>query len=150
MAEKARDAAAKVRYTGSFWFQSGPMAAGLVTLERIMNTSYLENIQSLGHSLREGMAKVAQDHGVGLRQTGPVTMPMFLFDDDHDLRKGFRFCAEMVSRGVYMHPFHNMFISDALTMDDVEQTLGAAQGAFKALTAAQLAPNTRLAALTAR
>ena len=79
------------------------------------------------------------------------TMPMFLFDDDPDLRKGYRFCAEMVSRGVYMHPFHNMFISNALTMDDVGQTLEAADGAFRALVAAgpELAPNTRLAALSA-
>ncbi len=32
--DKARAAAAKVRATGSFWFQSGPMAAGIVTLDR--------------------------------------------------------------------------------------------------------------------
>ena len=149
--EKARKAAAEVRYTGSFWFQSGPMAAGVVTLDRIMNTPYLENIQELGHALRGGMAAVAEKHGAGLRQTGPVTMPMFLFDDDPDLRKGYRWCAEMVSRGVYMHPFHNMFISNALTMDDIQQTLAAADGAFKALAAAaaELQPNTRLAALSA-
>ncbi|MEJ0065773.1 MAG: aminotransferase class III-fold pyridoxal phosphate-dependent enzyme [Caulobacteraceae bacterium] len=149
--EKARKAAAEVRYTGSYWFQSGPMAAGLVTLDRIMNTPYLENIQSLGSALRDGMTKISDKHGVGLRQTGPVTMPMFLFDDDPDLRKGYRFCAEMVSRGVYMHPFHNMFISDALTMDDVKQTIEAADGACRALAAAssELAPNTRLAAVLA-
>ena len=149
--EKARRAAGEVRYTGSFWFQSGPMAAGLVTLDRIMNTPYLEHIQSLGGALRDGMAVVAHKHGVGLRQTGPVTMPMFLFDDDPDHRKGYRWCSEMVSRGVYMHPFHNMFISAALTVDDVKQTLEAAEGAFGALVAAgsELAPNTRLAALSA-
>jgi glutamate-1-semialdehyde 2,1-aminomutase len=149
--EKARKAAAEVRYTGSFWFQSGPMAAALVTLDRIMNTPYLEHIRTRGGALRSGMAAMAAKHGVGLRQTGPVTMPMFLFDDDPDLRKGYRWCAEMVSRGVYMHPFHNMFISDALTMDDIAQTLEAADGAFRALAAAgsELAPNTRLAALSA-
>jgi glutamate-1-semialdehyde 2,1-aminomutase len=149
--EKARKAAGEVRYTGSFWFQSGPMAAGVVTLDRIMNTAYLENIQSLGRALRHGMAAVAQKYGVGLRQTGPVTMPMFLFDDDPDLRKGYRFCGEMVSRGIYMHPFHNMFISNALTPADIEQTLAAADGAFAALAAAgaDLQANTRLATLTA-
>jgi glutamate-1-semialdehyde 2,1-aminomutase len=147
--EKARKAAGEVRYTGSYWFQSGPMAAGLVTLDRIMNTPYLENIQSLGGALRDGMAKVAEKHGAGLRQTGPVTMPMFLFDDDPDLRKGRGFCAEMVSRGVYMHPFHNMFISDALTMDDVKQTLEAADAAFKALASTpEFASTTRLAPLS--
>jgi glutamate-1-semialdehyde 2,1-aminomutase len=149
--EKARKAASEVRYTGSFWFQSGPMAAALVTLDRIMGTLYLENIQSLGRALRSGMAAAARKHGVGLRQTGPVTMPMFLFDDDPDLRKGYHWCGEMASRGVYMHPFHNMFISNALTMDDIEETLAAADGAFKALAAAgsELQPNTRLAALSA-
>jgi len=149
--EKARKAAGEVRYTGSFWFQSGPMAAGLVTLDRIVSTPYLEHIQALGRALRSGMAAVAGKHGVGLRQTGPVTMPMFLFDDDPDLRKGYRWCAEMVSRGIYMHPFHNMFISNALTVEDVEQTLVAADGALQALAAAgsDLQPNTRLAALSA-
>ena len=149
--EKARKAAGEVRYTGSFWFQSGPMAAALVTLARIMNTPYLEHMRSLGRVLRDGMSAVADRHGVGLRQTGPVTMPMFLFDEDPDLRKGYRFCAEMVSHGVYMHPFHNMFISNALTMDDVGQTLEAADGALRALAEAapELAPNTRLTAVMA-
>jgi glutamate-1-semialdehyde 2,1-aminomutase len=149
--DKARKAATEVRYTGSYWFQSGPMAAGLVTLDRIMNTPYLENIQALGGALRTGMAAAAAKNGVGLRQTGPVVMPMFLFDNDPDLRKGYRWCSEMVSRGFYMHPFHNMFISNALTLDDIEQTVAAADGAFKALAAASsdLTPNTRLAALTA-
>jgi glutamate-1-semialdehyde 2,1-aminomutase len=146
--DKARKAAGEVSFTGSFWFQSAPMAASLVTLDRIMNTPYLENIHALGHALRVGMAGVADKWGVGLRQTGPVTMPMFLFDDDPDLRKGYFWCAEMVSRGVYMHPFHNMFISNALTMDDIEQTLAAADGAFEALAAqgSGLRPNTRLRA----
>ena len=149
--DKARKAAAQVRATGSFWFQSGPMAASLVTLDRIMNTPYLENIRSLGAALRSGMAKTASKHGVGLRQTGPVTMPMFLFDDDPDLRKGYFFCSEMVSRGVYMHPFHNMFISNALTLADVEQTLDAADEALAALARAgcDIQPNTRLAARSA-
>jgi hypothetical protein len=50
-----------------------------------------------------------------------------------------------------MHPFHNMFISNALTLGDVGETLQAADGALKALAAAgpELAPNTRLAALSA-
>src|SRR5580704_6084060 len=140
----ARKAAGEVRYTGSFWFQSGPMAAALVTLDRITNTPYLENIQSLGGALRDGMSALSAKHGAGLRQTGPVTMPMFLFDGDPDHRKGYRWCSEMVARGVYMHPFHNMFISNALTMDDIAQTLEAADAAFGALAGAgsELAPNT--------
>ena len=147
--DKARKAAAQVRATGSYWFQSAPMAASIVTLDRIMNTPYLENIQSLGVSLRTSMAASAARNGVGLRQTGPVTMPMFLFDDDPDLRKGYFWCGEMAARGIYMHPFHNMFISNALTEDDIAQTVAAADEAFKALASSNLAPNTRLAAVSA-
>lgn len=134
--DKARAAAAKMRATGSFWFQSGPMAAGVVTLDRIMNTPYLENIQRLGASLRAGMADLAARHGVGLRQTGPVTMPMFLFDDDPKLAKGMFWCGQMADRGLYMHPFHNMFISNALTDQDIQITLAAADESFKALASA--------------
>jgi glutamate-1-semialdehyde 2,1-aminomutase len=72
-------------------------------------------------------------------------MPMFLFDDDPDLEKGRLWCAEMVSRGIYMHPFHNMFISNALTLDDIDQTCAAADGAFKALAALGSRPEPRRA-----
>lgn len=144
--DKVRKAASEVRATGSYWFQAGPMAAGLVTLDRVVNSPYLENIQALGGRLRDGLAVVAAKHSVGLRQSGPVTMPLFLFDDDADLRKGYFWCSEMLERGVYMHPFHNMFISNALTAADVDQTVEAADAAFAALAQAQdgLPPNTRI------
>jgi glutamate-1-semialdehyde 2,1-aminomutase len=144
--DKVRKAATEVRVTGSFWFQAGPMAAGLVTLDRIVNSQYLENIQMLGARLREGLSAEAAKHGVGLRQTGPATMPLFLFDNDPDLRKGYFWCAEMVERGIYMHPFHNMFISNALTIADVDETIQAAGEAFQLLARAEatLPPNTRI------
>jgi glutamate-1-semialdehyde 2,1-aminomutase len=145
--DKARKAAAQVRVTGSYWCQAAPMAAGIVTLDRIRDTDYLERIQKLGRQLRTGIDAVAAKNGVGLRQTGPVTMPMFLFDEDPDLRKGYFFCAEMVERGVYMHPFHNMFISNALTAADVDLTVAAADEALQALAkaASSLVPNQRIA-----
>ncbi len=74
-------------------------------------------------------------HGFGLRQTGPVTMPLFLFDDDPDLRKGFCWSSEMLKRGVYVHPWHNMFLCAAMTEQDIDQALDAAEGAFAALKA---------------
>jgi hypothetical protein len=42
-----------------------------------------------------------------------------------------------------------MFISNALTEDDIALTLAAADEAFKALASSNLAPNTRLAAVSA-
>jgi glutamate-1-semialdehyde 2,1-aminomutase len=149
--DKARRAAGNIFTTGSFWFQAAPMAAALATLERIRETDYLEHIEGLGERLRAGLAERADAHGFAFRQTGPVTMPLFLFDDDPDLRKGFRWSSEMLARGVYVHPWHNMFLCAAMSEADIDQALDAADGAFVALAreAASLGPVEKMSFLAA-
>jgi glutamate-1-semialdehyde 2,1-aminomutase len=148
---KARNAAAHIFVTGSFWYQAAPMAAALTTLKLVRESDYLERIDVLGLRLRDGLAERASAAGFGLRQTGPVTMPLFLFDDDPDLRKGFCWSSAMLERGVYVHPFHNMFLCAAMTEADIDQALDAAEGAFKVLQGAAptLAPVEKLAFLLA-
>jgi glutamate-1-semialdehyde 2,1-aminomutase len=77
-------------------------------------------------------------------------MPLFLFDDDPDLRKGFCFSSEMLDRGVYVHPWHNMFLCAAMTEADIDDLLNAAEGAFGALKkqSPTLQPVPKLAFLT--
>ena len=149
--DKARKAAAAVYATGSFWYQAAPMAAALTTLRLIRETDYLERITALGVTLRAGLAERAAAAGFGLRQTGPGVMPLFLFDDDPDLRKGFCFASEMLSRGVYTHPWHNMFLCAAMTGPDIGELLDAAEQSFTALKrqAPGLAPVEKLAFLSA-
>jgi glutamate-1-semialdehyde 2,1-aminomutase len=149
--DKARKAAAAIFVTGSFWYEAAPMAAALETLRLIRETDYLERITALGERLRRGLAERAEAAGFGLRQTGPATMPLFLFDDDPDLRKGFCFSSEMLARGVYVHPWHNMFLCAAMTEADIETALDAAEGAFSTLRkqAPDLAPVEKLAFLSA-
>ena len=148
---KARNAAAHIFVTGSFWYQAAPMAAALTTLKLVRESDYLERIDVLGMRLRDGLAERAGAAGFGLRQTGPVTMPLFLFDDDPDLRKGFCWSSAMLERGVYVHPFHNMFLCAAMTEADIDLALDAAEGAFKVLQGAAptLAPIEKLAFLLA-
>ena len=147
----ARKAAASIYVTGSFWFQAATMAAALETLRLIRETDYLERITALGERLRSGLTDRASAAGFGFRQTGPGTMPLFLFDDDPDLRKGFCFSSEMLSRGVYVHPWHNMFLCAAMTPADIDGALDAAEGAFGALKrqVRDLAPVEKLAFLSA-
>jgi glutamate-1-semialdehyde 2,1-aminomutase len=149
--ETARKAASSVFVTGSFWFQAAPMAAALETLSLVRDTDYLERITALGQRLRDGLDARAKAAGFGFRQTGPVTMPLFLFDDDPDLRKGFCWSSAMLERGVYAHPWHNMFLCAAMTEADIDATLDAAEGAFAALKrdAAELTPVAKMAFLTA-
>jgi glutamate-1-semialdehyde 2,1-aminomutase len=126
----ARKAAESIYVTGSFWFASAAMAAGVETLKRIRGTDYLERMIALGERLRAGMAERASSHGFGLRQTGPVQMPLFLFDDDPELKLGFAWSSAMLARGVYVHPWHNMFLCAAMIEDDIDAALDAADGAF--------------------
>ena len=149
--DKARKAAAAIYVTGSFWFQAATMAAALETLRLVRDTDYLERITALGERLRGGLAERADAAGFGLRQSGPGTMPLFLFDDDPDLRKGFCFSSEMLARGVYVHPWHNMFLCAAMTEADIDGALDAAEAALGALKrqVRDLIPVEKLAFLSA-
>jgi glutamate-1-semialdehyde 2,1-aminomutase len=148
---KARAAASQLYVTGSYWFAAVAMAASLATLKEIQNTDYLERTQALASRLRDGIANSAQAHGFGIRQTGPAQMPLILFDDDKDFRVGYGFASEMVKRGIYVHPWHNMFMCAALTDGDIDLALDAAEGAFKTMKAnrAALEPHPALLALMA-
>lgn len=150
-AEKARAAAAKVYVTGSFWFQAAPMAAALETLRLVRESDYLERIEALGQRLRAGLAERAEAAGFGLRQTGPETMPLFLFEEDPDLRKGFCWSSAMLARGHYVHPWHNMFLCAAMTEADIAAFLDAAEASFAVLKrqAPGLEPVAKMAFLAA-
>lgn len=129
-AEHLRAAARSIYVTGSYWFSAAPMAAALATLGEIASSDYLERTAARGRELRDGLASLTRAYGFGLRQTGPVEMPQMLFDDDDDLTTGSAFCGAMVRRGIILHPYHNMFVSPALTDADMELTLEAAAQAF--------------------
>ncbi|MEM9572958.1 MAG: aminotransferase class III-fold pyridoxal phosphate-dependent enzyme [Pseudomonadota bacterium] len=142
-ANSARDGASAIYATGSFWFSAVPMAAAIKTLEILETTDYIEQSERLGQMLREGLKLAAASHGFRLRQTGPVQMPLILFEDDPDFRFGFAWGEEMIERGVYVHPWHNMFLCAAMTESDIELALKAADGAFAAIAAksAEIGPH---------
>jgi glutamate-1-semialdehyde 2,1-aminomutase len=146
---KCRTAAGSIYVTGSFWYAAVPMAAGIATLKEIETSDYLEKTTRLGTKLRDGLAEISERHGFALRQTGPAQMPLILFKDDPDFRTGYGWSSEMVSRGVYVHPWHNMFLCSAMTDKDIDTALQAAEDSFKALKAkkATLEPHKLLAAM---
>ena len=148
--EKARGAAEKIYTTGSYWFAAAAMAASLATLKLIRESDYLERITALGESFRSGLDARANAHGFTLRQTGPAQMPLILFDKDPDMRLGYAWSASMVRNGVYMHPWHNMFLCDAMTEADIDQALDAAEASFAELTRAApgLTPVAKMAFLS--
>ena len=128
--DRARAGADAIYATGSFWQQASPMAAALVTLDIIATGEHIRHTEALGRQLREGLDAAAARHGFVLRQTGPVQMPQILFADDPDFRLGFAFTEALLAHGVYMHPWHNMFLNAAMTAADMEFAVAAADKAL--------------------
>ena len=128
--DSCRDGAGAIYATGSFWFSAVPMAAAIETLRIIRETDYLEHMVALGDRLRAGFVTAAAANAFSLRQTGPVQMPQVLIDDDPDLRVGMAFAEAMLQRGVYIHPWHNMFLCAAMTEADIDLAVDAAHAAL--------------------
>jgi glutamate-1-semialdehyde 2,1-aminomutase len=131
--DRFREAATQVYSTGSFWCSSMSMAAAVATLRVLRRGEAIPHMKRLGQKLRDGLASLATQHGQSIRQTGPVQMPMVLFDDDADFVRADTFCNAALERGAYFHPRHNMFLCAAHTEDDVETALHAAGYGFAAV-----------------
>ncbi|MDQ0511817.1 aminotransferase class III-fold pyridoxal phosphate-dependent enzyme [Ancylobacter amanitiformis] len=136
--DRFRAATQSIFTTGSFWCGAVSMAAAVATLTILRRDNALAHMEAMGTALREGLARLSESHAIPLRQTGPVQMPMVLFEDDADLRKGFAFCTAALKAGVYFHPQHNMFLSAAHTGADIARALEAAELGLRAVRA--LAP----------
>lgn len=146
-----RAAAGAIYATGSFWFSAAPMAASIATLDRIEGSAYLAHLTSLGERLRMGLNAAGEAAGLPLRQTGPVVMPLVLLADDPDFRLGFALGEAMLARGIYWHPWHNMFLCAAMTIADIDAVIAAAHASLVEIASRreQLRPHPVVAALTA-
>ena len=135
--DKAKEAAGKIYVTGSFWFAGAAMAASMVTLKLIRESNYLEHMIAMGDRLRAGLNEIAERRGIEISQTGPSQMPLIMFPDGaggFNMEIGYEFTTGLMRRGVYFHPWHNMFISAAMTADDIDLTLTAADEAITSLS----------------
>ena len=132
--DRFRVGAEKIFVTGSFWFSAVSMAASLATIDALADDG-VGRMERAGRRLRDGLATQAASYGVRINQTGPVQMPLLTFADDRDFAKANVFTAEAARRGVYLHPWHNWFLSVAHTDADIDQALLATDDAFAAVRA---------------
>ncbi len=111
------------------------MAAALATLRVLRRDNAIAHMTAMGDLFRAELDGLARRHGVAIRQSGPVQMPMVLFDDDADFRKGAAFCTAALRNGAYFHPRHNMFLSAAHGPADIARALAAAEHGLRAVAA---------------
>ena len=131
--EAYRKAASSIFYTGSFWYQGAPFAAAIETLDVLKEADAPRRMEQLGQQFRDGLYEQAQRHGFGIHQSGPPQMPMIEFENDSKKTEVAAFCANALRYGVYLHPWHNMFLSIAHTEADIEQALEGTDMAFSEL-----------------
>jgi glutamate-1-semialdehyde 2,1-aminomutase len=129
--DELKNAASSVFFTGSFFTSSVPMAAALATLDEMEATGAIDIMYERGEMLKDGILDQADAYGQEVTYSGPETIPFMTFKGDDGTDKSKLFCEECYSRGVFFHPFHNWFISSALTEKDIEDTLKATDAAFK-------------------
>jgi len=134
--EAFRDAAKRIYATGSFWYGAVAMAAALETIRLVDEEKVVEQLEARGQQLRDGLDAQARAHGLVVKQTGPVQLPYLSFEDDDDNAKVNLFTTEAVHRGVYLHPWHNMFLCLAHREKDVAEALTRTDEAFAAVAKA--------------
>lgn len=130
--DDCRATAAGIFVTGSFWTGAVAMAAAIATIGKLRATDGIGRMKAAGQRLREGLDRQARAHGLPLTQSGPVQMPVMLFEGDAERKIGWTFCTEALKRSVYMHATHTMFLSAAHTEADIDRALEITEEAMAA------------------
>jgi glutamate-1-semialdehyde 2,1-aminomutase len=133
--ESFREATTGIYVTGSFWHGSVSLAAAVKTLEILRSPEAVETMVELGTMLGDGLRAQAKEHGWDLVISGPPQMLALRFEHEESAKAGFAFADAAIRRGVILHPWHNMFLSAAHTVNDIERALAATDDAFAELDA---------------
>ena len=134
--EAARNGAATMTATGTYWVSGAPMAAALATLDVLQadNSAAMHHMQAMGERLCAGIAAQALRHGFSVTLSGPPAMPFVTFDADDGMPArrplGMEWCTAVAQGGVWLHPFHNWYLSLSHTEEDIDEALEATDAAF--------------------
>jgi glutamate-1-semialdehyde 2,1-aminomutase len=109
------------------------MAAAIKSIEISLRDSVAQSVLAKGEYFCNGLIERAQEFDLPLTMTGPSSMPYPWFKGDEDLFRIQKFCELSAKQGLYFHPHHNWFISNALEYGDLDLTLELAGYAMKEL-----------------
>jgi len=134
--ESLRDAARKVFVTGTFYTQSVPLAAALATIDELQASDAIGHMNLMGTRLTDGLRARAQTAGFRVKISGPPAIPFMTFEGDQErFELSRRFAGACARAGVFLHPYHNWFISAAHDEASIDAALDVAERAFGQLKA---------------
>ena len=129
--DKFRRGASEVFLTGSSWNDAYAMAAALACLKLACDQKSASSVLQKGKSFCEQLESVAHKFGIPLHMTGVTSMPYPWIEGDDDLYQIQALCKIASSHGLYFHPHHNWFISNAMSNEDLAQAIYLAGKAFE-------------------
>jgi glutamate-1-semialdehyde 2,1-aminomutase len=133
-AEAWREAANRVFATGSFWMAAAPMAGALATLRILRETDGIETMRRAGERLQQGLRDQARSHGLEVTVSGPPQLPFLSFADDPKQQRAGEWAGECAKNGVYLHPYHNWFMSTAHDNASIDRALEGTDEAFRVIS----------------
>ena len=129
--DEYRGGACEVFLTGSSWNDSIAMAAALECLKISEKEKVASSVMKKGKGFCEQFEALAEKFGVPLKMTGVPSMPYPWIEGDDNLFQIQKLCKVATKYGLYFHPHHNWFISDAMKEKDVLETLTLSEKVFE-------------------
>ena len=127
--------AAGMHLSATYHGDTGAMAAALATLAIVDRDHVADRVWRLGERLIAGLSDAATRHGVPAEAYGEPTpaMPFLRFSHpDPAINDAIRetFYAEVLARGILLHPRHLWFISAAHRPADIDRAIEACDHGF--------------------
>ena len=129
--DELKNAASDVFLTGSCWNDAVAMRAALTSLSICQSKRVAESVMAKGRFFCDELEKLSSEFNFKLQMTGPASMPYPWFEGDENLYQIQKFCKLASKQGLFFHPHHNWFISDAHDQQSMEQSLNLARKAFE-------------------
>ena len=131
--DSLKDAANRVYFSGTQFFNSAPMAASKATLEELQKINAIEIMNANGERLKKNLIAAGDEFGLKMKITGVPSMPYFRIENRN---KDFhiQWTDECLSRGIYLTSYHNHFLSVAHGQEEIDEIVRIASNAFEAIS----------------
>ncbi len=124
----------KLGLTLTYYRMPDAMAAGVATIDALIERNAPHMIRERGTELQAGLKSAAGATGTSVRVGGLPWTPYLRFDfrTERDNRNAMNyFCNAMLVRGVLIPARHHWFICSSTSADDIKYVVGAAEEVFR-------------------
>lgn len=130
----------RIWLSATFNGETMSMAAALKTLEEMERLNVVEHLWKMGKMLINGLNEIIREFNISAKAFGWPLPPMpflkFTIEEENKCKEiRDNFFAEMIARGILLHPTHLWFISYSHKQNHIEKTLDVARKCMKIVQA---------------